>query len=70
MPKEKAGSYRSYLLRCWQEERANPKQPRLWRFVLQDVSDAQRQQAFGDFEQLVAFLRSEILEETEKEEND
>lgn len=69
MPKEKAGSYRSYLLRCWQEERANPQQPPLWRFVLQDVSDAQRQQAFGDFEQLVAFLRSEILEENGREDD-
>jgi len=69
MPKEKAGSYRSYLLRCWQEERTTPQQPPAWRFVLQDVSDAQRQQAFGDFEQLVAFLRREILEEEERKED-
>lgn len=62
MPK-KLGSYRSYLLRCWQEKHASPEQPPQWRFMLQEVSDAQRQHAFGSFEQLIAFLRSEILGE-------
>lgn len=69
MPKEKTGSYRSYLLRCWQEEHTRPEQPPLWRFMLQDVADAQRQHAFGSFEQLVAFLRTEILEEKDRRED-
>ena len=61
MPEEKKGSYRSYVLRCWQEKQASPEQPPEWRFTVQDISEAQRQPAFGSFEQLVAFLRSEIL---------
>lgn len=61
MSKEKSSAYRSYLLRCWQEKPADPEQPPLWRFMLQDVADAQRQHAFSSFEQLVAFLRTEIL---------
>jgi hypothetical protein len=63
LPKEKTGSYQSYLLRCWQEKQAGPEQPPQWRFMLQEVSDAQRHHAFGSFAQLVAFLRKEILEE-------
>lgn len=61
MPEEKTGSYRSYLLRCWQEKHASPEQPPEWRFTLQEVSGAQSQYAFGSFDQLVAFLRSELL---------
>jgi len=61
MPPEKAGSYRSYLLRCWQEVRTNAEHPPLWRFVLQDVTDTQKQYAFSSLEQLVDFLRTEIL---------
>jgi hypothetical protein len=56
------GLYHSYVLRCWQEEQASPERPP-GRFILQDESDAQRQHAFGSFEQLVAFLRSELLGE-------
>ena len=69
MPQEKEGSYRSFLLRCWQEARASPDQPPLWRFVLQDVAAGQEQHAFGSFEQLVTFLRNEILGEKGFEEN-
>jgi hypothetical protein len=61
MPEEKTGSYRSYVLRCWPEKCASPEQPSQWRFTLHPISEAQRQHAFGSFEQLVAFLHSEIL---------
>jgi hypothetical protein len=69
MPEEKIGSYRSYLLRCWQEKHTSFEQPPEWRFTLQEVSDAQRQRAFGSFEQLVAFLRSEIQGKGKQESN-
>jgi hypothetical protein len=55
------GSYRSCIVRCWKEEGADSDQPTQWRFMLQDELDTQRQQAFGSFEQLVAFLRIELL---------
>ena len=60
MSKEKPGSYRSYLLRCWQEKPTRPGQPPLWRFSVQDVSEAQRQQAFSSIEQLIDFLYAEF----------
>ena len=63
MSEEKTGSYRSYLLRCWQEKQVGPEQPPQCRFMLQEVSEAQRQHAFGSFAQLVAFLRQEVLTE-------
>jgi hypothetical protein len=60
MPQSQAGSYRSYLLRCWQEGQTSADQPGQWRFVLQDVADAQNRHAFGGFKQLVDFLRREL----------
>jgi hypothetical protein len=68
MPKEKTGSYRSYLLRCWQEHPSS-EQPPEWRFTLQEVSGAQSQHAFGSFDQLVAFLHSELLGQGKPENN-
>lgn len=70
MPQEQAGSYRSYLLRCWQEAGTDTEQPIQWRFLLQDVADAQNQHAFGSFKQLVDFLRSELLGELEVADDD
>lgn len=63
MPNTTDAAARSFLLRCWQERRAQPEQPSVRRFLLQDVSDAQYQRAFASFEQLVVFLRQELLEE-------
>ena len=68
MPREKTGSYRSYLLRCWLEQTSS-EQPPQWRFMLQEVSEAQRQHAFSSFERLVAFLRSELLGQGKPENN-
>jgi hypothetical protein len=60
MQGKKAKPYRSYLLRCWQEQAAAPGQPPVWRFVVQEVSGEQRQWAFGSFEQVVDFLLDEL----------
>jgi len=57
---KKAKSYRSYLLRCWQEQAATPGQPPVWRFAVQEVSGEQRQWAFSSFEQVVDFLLDEL----------
>ncbi len=70
MPQDQAGSYRSYLLRCWQEARTDSNQPMQWRFVLQDVADAQNRYAFGSFNQLVDFLRRELPGEVDVAEDD
>ncbi|MCL4299101.1 MAG: hypothetical protein KJ077_25420 [Anaerolineae bacterium] len=61
MDGKKAKPYRSYLLRCWQEQAATSGQPSVWRFVVQEVSGEQRQWAFGSFEQVVGFLLDELL---------
>jgi hypothetical protein len=70
MPQEQAGSYRSYLLRCWQKARTDSEQPLQWRFVLQEVADAQNRYACGSFEQLVDFLRCELPSEVDVAEDD
>jgi len=41
-----------------------------WRFVLQDVADAQNRYAFGSFNQLVDFLRRELPGEVDVAEDD
>lgn len=60
MQRKKARPYRSYLLRCWQEQAAGPGQPSVWRFGVQEVSGEQRQWAFGSFEEMVDFLLKEL----------
>ena len=67
MPPEKTGAYRSFLLRCWQEQNADQDKPPLWRFALQEVAEEQRQHAFSSFEQLVDFLRNEVVADEEVE---
>jgi len=61
MQRKKVKSYRSYLLRCWQEQAAAPGQLPVWRFAVQEVSGEQRQWAFSTFEQVMDFLRDELL---------
>ena len=53
--------YRSYVLRCWQEQEAAPDRPPVWRFVLQEISGEQRRLGFGDFEQMADFLLHELV---------
>ena len=62
MPSKKVVTHQSFLLRCWQERRTDPKQPAVWRFMLKEVSTAQQQHTFATFEQLVTFLRQEFVE--------
>ncbi len=52
-------SYRSYLLRCW----FSPGQPPRRRFVVETVSNAPRRRGFDTFDELVAFLQVELLED-------
>ncbi|MCL4299120.1 MAG: hypothetical protein KJ077_25515 [Anaerolineae bacterium] len=61
MQRKKARPYRSYLLRCWQEQAAGPGQPSVWRFGVQEVSGEQRQWAFASFEEMGDFLRGELM---------
>lgn len=60
MQRKKARPYRSYLLRCWQEQATGPVQPSVWRFGVQEVSGEQRQWAFASFEEVVDFLLGEL----------
>ncbi|NOZ28826.1 MAG: hypothetical protein GXP39_12340 [Chloroflexi bacterium] len=61
----KGRRYRSYLLRCWQEE-ARPGRAPVWRFALLEVGREWRRWGFGDLEALMAFLRSEVMGEGEE----
>ncbi|MBE7555558.1 MAG: hypothetical protein HS126_31295 [Anaerolineales bacterium] len=60
MQRKKARLYRSYLLRCWQEQAAGSGQSSVWRFGVQEVSGEQRQWTFGSFEAVVDFLLNEL----------
>ncbi len=69
MQKEKVVGYQSFMLRCWQEQSAAaPQQRPGWRFMLQDVSAPQDLHVFATFEQMVAFLRQNIIEEVKEAE--
>jgi hypothetical protein len=61
MHRGKVKSYRSYLLRCWQEQGGTPGQPPVWRSVLPEVVGEQRRLAFGSFELMVDFLLDELM---------
>jgi hypothetical protein len=56
-PPDDATRYQTYLLRCWPT--ATGQQLHQWRFGLLHVQTGRRR-GFGDFEELVAFLRSEM----------
>jgi hypothetical protein len=64
MPKAKGVVYQSFLLRCWQEQNTTAERWPVWRFMLQSVTETQEQHVFATFEQMVAFLRQKIIEET------
>lgn len=54
--------YRSFLLRCWREGTGADDGAPIWRFLLQEIGVApESARGFPDFEQLVAFLRGELL---------
>lgn len=60
MDSKKVKPYRSYLLRCWQEQAPTLAQSSVWRFVVQEVSGEQHQWAFSSFEQMAEFLLAEL----------
>ena len=60
---EKSPLYRSYLLRCWVEHGFTVGHPGRWRFSVEDPRTATRR-GFTNWEALVAFLRTELLDET------
>ena len=50
-----------HLLTMWRERPAQPGQPALWRFSLEDPRTHQRR-GFADLEALTAFLRAQMAE--------
>jgi hypothetical protein len=57
----KKKSYQSYLLRCWLPQEIDPGDPPVWRVVVETVSNEPRRQGFNTFEELIAFLQTELL---------
>jgi hypothetical protein len=53
--------YQSYLLRCWVPQEIGPDDPSGWRVVVETVSNEPRRRGFNTFEELAAFLRTELL---------
>jgi hypothetical protein len=51
--------YRTYLLTIWEERSQDPALPAVWRFRLEDPRSGQRH-GFGEFEEMMAFLRGEL----------
>lgn len=58
---EKLKVYRSFLLRCWQEEDGPPGQPSSWRFSVEGVSSQLDRQGFNNLQELLTFLQSALL---------
>jgi hypothetical protein len=54
-------SYRSFLLRCWTTEERDWSASLDERFVVESVSGAPHRWGFTTFEDLVNFLRTELL---------
>jgi hypothetical protein len=54
-------AYRAYLLRCWQDE------PTAWRFSVEEVRAKSRRRGLRDLEELIAFLRAELVERKESD---
>jgi len=54
-------TYRAYLVQCWKEG------PTAWRFAAQQIGAETRRRGFGNLEELVAFLRTELKREKEAE---
>jgi hypothetical protein len=59
--KDKQERYRAYILRCWQEGKTRADQEPLWRFSVEEVFDERVVQGFGSLEELIAFLRVELV---------
>lgn len=64
MKSEPKKSYRSYLLRCWLPAETESGDLPVWRVVVETVSSEPRRRGFNTFEELVAFLQAELLNQT------
>ena len=59
--------YRSYVLRCWEERPPGGAQPiGKWRFSLEDPHSGARL-GFAGFEQLIAFLNTQLQSNSNEE---
>jgi hypothetical protein len=54
-------SYRTFLLRCWQEETNGAP---AWRFTLVQVGDKKSKRGFASLEDLTAYLHSTLAART------
>jgi hypothetical protein len=61
MSPEKLKVYRSFLLRCWQEEDISSGQGSTWRFSVEGVSSHLGRQGFNNLHELLIFLHSTLL---------
>ena len=52
-------SYRTYLIRCWEERSRDTTHPTVWRFSLEDPHTSRRH-GFPSLEDVVTFLRGEL----------
>lgn len=70
---EGAQNYRSFLLRCWQEEElengGEPGESSLWRFVLVQLNGRSSAKGFACLEELVDYLRSQLGQTAEYSKN-
>jgi hypothetical protein len=60
---DKPPRYRAFLLRCWEERRRGIGCGVVWRFSLEDAHTGQRR-GFAGLEEMVAFLRSQLKDQT------
>jgi len=65
MASGKAKRYRSYLIRCWISGAGSQGGAPAERFVVERVSDEPRRWGFDTFEELIACLRTQLLEPQE-----
>jgi hypothetical protein len=53
-------TYRSYLVRCWQEKGQTSNQAAVWRFSLKIIDEKRTDYGFSDLEALVEFLQTDL----------
>jgi len=56
---DKPPSYRTFLIRCWEERSQDPTLSNVWRFSLEDPHTGRRR-GFPSLEDVVTFLRREL----------
>ncbi len=59
-------SYRTYLIRCWEERSRDLTAPTVWRFSLEDPQTGQRR-GFASLEKMMGFIRGELAGDQAKE---